>query len=579
VSLSCDAAINQCVSSCERYVVFDVAADLAYCEGDDDLSVGLLGSQIGVLYRVYRVGNEDPVDTGVLGTGAALRFPVPSAGTYLIRAVNDEASCALAMNGTSVVATTAHTVAGTATVDNATVCAGVGTTVRLSGYSGSIQWQTSPNGISGWLDIPGATSSAYMTGALVNSTSYRARVGAGSCATVTSNVTTVLVIATPLQPSEILGDPEPRKGATGQVYSVVNQSGLSYAWTVPGGWSIVAGQGTHRINVTAGSSGGEITVTPNNACASGPARALTVSVLPVPVWSVDNAAPLIADMDPGPEYYRYAGSGVKYDNDHAAYFWCANSVSGQIIDHIVKRTYTYSTNSWSQEAVVLDPGSNTYSTWDGAHACDPEVVAGSFKMNSIAYSWAMLYLGAQDHKQTPETPCIDSSVCAKNYACGNPDTGGTRYCAIAQNAVGVAFSNSLDGPWVKYPQALVPFPPSCPDNGWGAGQPSATLIRDGVLMLVYHDCSSPTGPRRRILDLTDFNGALAPVTNTQPGSSKGPVFDYLDGYVAPLAVGDGSSRSARRYSAGASTCVLDRPRSASWPCTGHKLAALTPRST
>jgi len=62
-------------------------------------------------------------------------------------------------------------------------------------------------------------------------------------------------------------------------YSVPALAGGSYTWTVPPGWTINSGSNTNIINVTAGNSGGDITINEINSCAN-LKDTLAVSVTP-----------------------------------------------------------------------------------------------------------------------------------------------------------------------------------------------------------------------------------------------------------------------------------------------------------
>jgi hypothetical protein len=90
------------------------------------------------------------------------------------------------------------------------------------------------------------------------------------------------VLNVPAQPSEITGTASPCENATGLTYSVTDVSGLSYAWTVPTGWSITAGQGSNEVTVDAGTEAGNIEVTPSNTCGDGTARTLAVTTTAAP---------------------------------------------------------------------------------------------------------------------------------------------------------------------------------------------------------------------------------------------------------------------------------------------------------
>lgn len=91
----------------------------------------------------------------------------------------------------------------------------------------------------------------------------------------------ITVNAAPTQTSSITGNSVPCQ-ASSQSYSVVNQSGVTFTWTVPSGTVIISGQGTNSVNVTVGANPGDLTVVPSNTCGSGATTSLplTVSLLP-----------------------------------------------------------------------------------------------------------------------------------------------------------------------------------------------------------------------------------------------------------------------------------------------------------
>jgi gliding motility-associated-like protein len=67
---------------------------------------------------------------------------------------------------------------------------------------------------------------------------------------------------------------------TTKTYSVTpNPNVVTYQWVVPSGANIISGQGTSSISINWGSStGGQITMTPSNACGSGQSSNLSVSI-------------------------------------------------------------------------------------------------------------------------------------------------------------------------------------------------------------------------------------------------------------------------------------------------------------
>jgi hypothetical protein len=69
-------------------------------------------------------------------------------------------------------------------------------------------------------------------------------------------------------------------------YSINPVAGAStYNWTVPSGYFINSGQNTTSINVYIGTSSGNITVTPANACINGSVSTLPITLIPLPTAS------------------------------------------------------------------------------------------------------------------------------------------------------------------------------------------------------------------------------------------------------------------------------------------------------
>ena len=102
------------------------------------------------------------------------------------------------------------------------------------------------------------------------------------CGTGTAQTLSAIPEAMAAQPSVIAGTTAPCAYTT-QTYSVTNVSGINYTWTLPSGWVINSGQGSNSITVTAGNTGGTITVTPSTACGNGTPQTLTVNAAAYPV--------------------------------------------------------------------------------------------------------------------------------------------------------------------------------------------------------------------------------------------------------------------------------------------------------
>jgi hypothetical protein len=178
-------------------------------------------------------------------------------------------------NYSNVVTTTiVQAISGTATGPS-TVCTGSTATLTLTGNSGTIQWQSSPDNIT-WTNIPGATATPYTTAAINSPIYYRAKVSNSPCADVFSNVLHVTLNFIPLTPGNIYGSTMPCIGST-TTYSVATVGGATtYNWTAPLGSNIQTGTGTNIITVLIGASSGAISVSAGNTCGTSPTNSITI---------------------------------------------------------------------------------------------------------------------------------------------------------------------------------------------------------------------------------------------------------------------------------------------------------------
>ena len=125
-----------------------------------------------------------------------------------------------------------------------------------------------------------------------------------------ANITRLVSCTTsPVQPSSISGNNAPCMNTSG-VYSVPPEIGevYSYNWTLPTGWS---GSGTgNSIAVTAGSTGGNITVTPTNGCGTGTPQTLAVNPLPVTPITITQAGNVFTAPQGLVSYQWYSDTGL-----------------------------------------------------------------------------------------------------------------------------------------------------------------------------------------------------------------------------------------------------------------------------
>ncbi len=147
--------------------------------------------------------------------------------------------------------------------------------------------------------------------------------------------------------------------------------------------------------------------------------------------------------------YSYAPDLIPGATDR---MWsCQSRSSGTIRDDIFETRLNGSTQV-SSASVLAGSGSG----WDSFHNCDPSVVAVHATISGVNYNYALFY------------------------------TGNDADCSC-HNQIGVAFSSSLDGPWVKYPNPVIAFDPSKATSLWGEGQPSVTTIdpNAGTVVLTW----------------------------------------------------------------------------------------------
>jgi gliding motility-associated-like protein len=114
---------------------------------------------------------------------------------YQVTATGGYLTCYSAGVTTVTVTVLPMPVAGVATLSPTTVCQNGCVNLTLTGYSGNIQWQQSPNGVT-WTNIAGANSSPYQFCPVTAATYFRAVV-TNNCGTVYSNTVVVNIIPVP----------------------------------------------------------------------------------------------------------------------------------------------------------------------------------------------------------------------------------------------------------------------------------------------------------------------------------------------------------------------------------------------
>ncbi len=160
-------------------------------------------------------------------------------------------------------------IGGAATVTAASVCSGDSMTITLSGYLGSIQWQSSTDNVT-FADISSATNETLSTGPVVMALYFQAVVTSSPCSSATSSVAVVTVNTTaPRVSAGPIGTNVCEGSTTTFSVAATGNGSLGYAWRKRGtgwanGWTLNAGDGgfftassTGNDNAQAASNSGQ----------------------------------------------------------------------------------------------------------------------------------------------------------------------------------------------------------------------------------------------------------------------------------------------------------------------------------
>jgi gliding motility-associated-like protein len=232
---------------------------------------------------------------------------------------------------------------GTASLTPPVVCQGSCVTLNLTSYTlGTLQWQSSPNGVTGWASIPGATTLSYVYCPVNSALYFRAMVSnpCNPAAPIYSNVISVGITPTPnvnitpANPSICIGQSVTLNGSG---------SPNTYNWTGPNSYTASTQSVTVSPTVTT-------TYTLQTAAAACPGKdSVTVVVNPLPVITF---SPTSASFCQGGSVNVDAGSSANN------YVW--NPMSGvttlspskDSVNLAPLSTTTYNVTSTSQQGCV-----------------------------------------------------------------------------------------------------------------------------------------------------------------------------------------------------------------------------------
>lgn len=211
--------------------------------------------------------------TQITGATASTYTPLTNtAGTlYYYCIVSGGCTPAATSAVSGVVNVAAGTVSAGPIIGPTTVCSGSTDTFSLAAVAGATSYTwTLPGGWTGSSTTNTIYVTAGSTGGTISVTANNA------CGSSTPEMSIITLNTVPATPGAITGNTSICSGIT-DTFSIAPVTGAtSYHWTFPSGWS--GTNGTPTVNAIAGSSGGTVSVTANNACGASSAQTLNVSL-------------------------------------------------------------------------------------------------------------------------------------------------------------------------------------------------------------------------------------------------------------------------------------------------------------
>jgi hypothetical protein len=303
---------------------------LLICSGSDAVFTLIGTSGATVTYNINGGTNATAVLTG--GTATVTVSGATANQTLNLVSITN-GTTTQAVSGSYLISITTPSVGGTISTPSA-VCTGTNsTTLTLSGHTGTILgWESSLDNFATAGTYINYLSTVYTVTNLSATTSYRAIIQSGSCATVKSSVSTITVSSV----TASAGSNSPI--CAGNTLNLTASGGTTYTWSGPNAYTSTS-QNPTVSNPTSGTY--QVMVTDGNGCTATASVALIVN--PAPTATASSNSPICAGNT-----LNLTSSGG------ATYTWSGpNSYS-----------------STSQNPTVSNPTSGTYQvTVTDANAC------------------------------------------------------------------------------------------------------------------------------------------------------------------------------------------------------------------
>ncbi|MCR4033186.1 MULTISPECIES: T9SS sorting signal type C domain-containing protein [Flavobacterium] len=344
--------------TCPTYGVNSTSALTGACTSLGTATIQLTATAALLPIGVYTVTYNRSIPTGSnltttmtilagsAGTGTFVAEGLTTAGTSVITVTNIRSgvcSTNISSFNTANVTVSSPSVGGNVT-GGTTICSGATSgTLTLSGQTGAVtKWQSSVSPFSTWTDITGTTNlTTYVSGALTQTTQFKAIVQNGACSVVESSPTTVTV--NPL-PQGSLSAVSPLCGSgAGQLtftasagtgpYTIVYTENNGTNRTATG---VVSGTAFTPFTtpVTANTAYNLVSVTDSNSCIRSTGftgASATITVNPLPQGSLSAVSPLCGSGAGQLTFTATAGTGpytIVYTENNGANRTATGVVSG-----------------------------------------------------------------------------------------------------------------------------------------------------------------------------------------------------------------------------------------------------------
>ncbi len=297
--------------------------------------------------------------------------------------------------------------------------------VTVAGAGLSYQWFSNlTNSNTGGAPISGTNSSSFVPPTSAAGTTYYYVVVTGACGSATSNVSGAITIKNVPNPV-IIGNSPVCANTNGVTYSVTNNMGSTYNWSVTGG-SLVSGQGTSTITVNWGAmSLGTVSVTETNTgCSTTVNKSITINPLPV-TGTITGPSPVCANT-----------SGVIYSVTNTAgsnYAWTVIGTGSSLV----------SGNGTNSIIVNWGTGTGTVKVVEtSAAVCVGSMVTKTVTINALPTT-SLVITGS-----TTQCPNAPGTAYSATFTTGSTYnwsiTGGTKATGGTTNAITINWG--LGGP-------------------------------------------------------------------------------------------------------------------------------------